>query len=504
MRAFELSLFALASAGLSAAVSVGSSITTDLGTFTLTKGAACACAKLSRSFGGVISPNGANYTLQAADRYWDVRADLSPACIFLPSTPKQVAEAVSIFESCDAQFAVRGGGHMNYPGSNNIDGGVLMPLEKLNKVKVNADTVEVGPGLTWWDVVVALEPYDRVVIGGRMKTIGVPGLTLIGGFHYFNNKYGYAMDNAVSYDVVLGNGTQVTANQTSHSDLFWALKGGANNYGIVTKFTLKTYDMPKVSTTIQVFNESGIPKFLDAVCEAAKLDDENPIAAGMVATVQYNVTTKVIDASLLGVQEGVSNPPSQFANFSAIPAITRINEVTTMKEWESVLETPKQMFRGCLIELTGFKGDVLDEIHETRCRDGVDTIADIQGLYPTFVTNVASAPAARVAKTNGIGNVWGLEDEPLLIWQFSTGWDLAQDDLRVEAWSRQLAEHLHSINVEKGIASEFIYMGDAGEWQDPFAGFPTENVARMRSIRADYDPSGVFSRLNWGGFKLGL
>lgn len=91
-----------------------------------------------------------------------------------------------------------------------------------------------------------------------------------------------------------------------------------------------------------------------------------------------------------------------------------------------------------------------------------------------------------------------------IVWQFSTGWDLAQDDLRVEAWSRQLAEHLHSINVEKGVASEFIYMGDAGEWQDPFAGFPTENVARMRSIRADYDPLGVFSRLNWGGFKLGL
>ena len=117
MKAFELSLFTLASASLSAAVSVGSSVTTDLGTFTLTKGAACACAKLSHSFSEVISPNGANYTVQAADRYWDVRADLSPACIFLPSTPKQVAEAVSIFESCDAQFAVRGGGHMNVRGN---------------------------------------------------------------------------------------------------------------------------------------------------------------------------------------------------------------------------------------------------------------------------------------------------------------------------------------------------------------------------------------------------
>jgi len=92
----------------------------------------------------------------------------------------------------------------------------------------------------------------------------------------------------------------------------------------------------------------------------------------------------------------------------------------------------------------------------------------------------------------------------VLVWQFSTGWALAQDDLRIKAWSQQLAEKLHAINVQKGIASEFVYMGDAGEWQNPYAGFPNENVARMREIRSSYDPHGIFSRLNWGGFKLGL
>jgi FAD/FMN-containing dehydrogenase len=235
-----------------------------------------------------------------------------------------------------------------YPGSNNIDGGVLLALEKFNNVKVDTDSVEVGPGLTWYDVYKALEPSGRAAIGGRLKTIGVPGLCLIGGFHYFNNKYGYAMDNVLSYDIVLGNGTQVVANRTSHPDLFWALKGGANNYGIVTKFTLKTYAIPNVSTTIQVFNESGIPDFLTAVCNIAKLDEEDPIAAGMVATVQYNASTKVASASLLGVQEGISKPPSQFANFSAIPATTRINNVTTMRQWASSLDTPKQMFRSVI------------------------------------------------------------------------------------------------------------------------------------------------------------
>ncbi len=70
-------------------------------------------------------------------------------------------------------------------------------------------------------------------------------------------------------------------------------------------------------------------------------------------------------------------------------------------------------------------------------------------------------------------------------------------------WARSLLDFWHAENQAKGLASEFIYMGDAGEYQDPFAGFPVENVERMRQIRAMYDPTGVFTRLNWGGFKLG-
>lgn len=199
--------------------------------------------------------------------------------------------------------------------------------------------------MTWYDVYSALDPYGRAAVGDRLKTIGVPGLSLIGGWHYFNNKWGFAMDNVLSYDVVLGNGTQITVNKTQHSDLFWALKGGANNFGIVTKFTLKTFDVPKISTTIQAYNESGIPDFLKAVCHAAKLDEQDPIAAGMVASISYNVTTKAASASLHGVQEGPERPPSQFANFSAIPSIMKIDKVQTMKTWAQALDSPKQMFR---------------------------------------------------------------------------------------------------------------------------------------------------------------
>lgn len=176
----------------------------------LTTGANCACTQLASTYGDlVILPNSTNYTAEATD-YWDIRADLLPGCIFMPSDASQVADAVSTFVSCGAQFAIRGGGHMNFPGSNNINEGVLLALNNLTDLTIANDnsTVEVGPGNRWVDVYSALSPRGLYCIGGRLKTIGVPGLELIGGSHYLINKYGMAMDNIVSYDVVLGNGTQ--------------------------------------------------------------------------------------------------------------------------------------------------------------------------------------------------------------------------------------------------------------------------------------------------------
>lgn len=232
------------------------------------------------------------------------------------------------------------------PGANNINGGVLLALSGLTNIKMGPknNTLLVSPGLRWIDVYEFLEPYGRVAIGGRMKTIGVPGLTLIGGVHYFINKYGYAMDNVVSYDVVLGNGTQVTATSASHSDLFWALKGGANNFGVVTSFTLKTFEIPRVSATYQEFNESAVAAFFKATCDLSKADDET-VAAGSIIDIAYNSTTKAVSPLLLGVQAGTENPPSRFANFSAIPAVNRFYNVTTLAQWSSTLDTPFQESR---------------------------------------------------------------------------------------------------------------------------------------------------------------
>ncbi|KAK7754346.1 hypothetical protein SLS62_003639 [Diatrype stigma] len=467
----------------------------------------CACTELSQKLpDSVLVPTSANFTTETK-HFWDIRSAVSPACMFFPTSADEVSEGVATLTSCNAEFAIRGGGHMNFPGANNIAGGVLMALNRLDEIVVNEEdcTVSIGPGNTWADVYGALDPYGLYTNGGRLKTIGVPGLSLIGGFHYFINKFGYTMDSMRSYDVVLGNGTQVVASATENPDLFWALKGGANNFGIVTKFVMQAYKIPQISTTIQAFDEASIEKFIEAAGEMA-INSDAEVGAGSVLSISYNATTDSLSASLLGVQEGNESPPSRFAAFDAVPSISRSDNITTPAVWHSVLETPNQLWRIQFAHHT-VKATATARLYEIlkAWKVAVGEVSDVQGLHATFVLNTMPKSAATVAKTNAVGNVWGLEDEEsLIIWQLSTGWDNESDDLRMTAWSKNFIEYHHSINQNLGVASEFVYMGDAGEFQNPYLGFPAANVEKLREVRASYDPNQVFVKLNWGGFKLSV
>ncbi|TDZ21636.1 Bifunctional solanapyrone synthase [Colletotrichum orbiculare MAFF 240422] len=472
----------------------------------ITDGVKAACEQLSAyASNSTLLPNSTAYETQRIN-VWDKRANLHPACIYMPSSADDVAKAVEIFYANKAPFAVKGGGHMNYPGSNTIDDGILLALNNVNTINVHADenTIEVGPGNKWVDVYTALHPYGQYVVGGRMKTIGVPGLTLIGGVNYFLNKYGFTMDNVLRYDVVLGNGTQVTASNTSNPDLFWALKGGSSNYGIVTNFVFRTLNIPKFSTTLQTFPGSSIPAFITAACDMV-LSDDGSVAAGGVANLNYNVTTKEADAMIFGAQETLENPPSRFANYTAIPnATSQVHNITEPLYFHAQMESPNQMFRISFGHYT-MKPDAkrLIEIYEAWI-SAIQDISDVEGLRPTFIINTLSPSAALVGKNNGIGNTFGLEgDQPWIFWQLTTSWARAEDDLRMTAWTQGFLERHHAINKAQGLASEFIYMGDAAEFQKPFPQFGAENYQRMREIRNQYDPDLVFTKLNWGGFKLG-
>jgi hypothetical protein len=171
--------------------------------------------------------------------------DRHPALIIRCSSPDDVARAIAFARTHDAAIAVRGGGH-NGGGLGVVDDGVVIDLSGMNEVVVDPDagSVRVGGGATWGEVDGATAEHGIVVPSGIISTTGVGGLTLGGGLGHLSRGFGLTIDNLVGADVVLADGSQVHASADEHPDLFWALRGGGGNFGVVTTFEFRANPLP--------------------------------------------------------------------------------------------------------------------------------------------------------------------------------------------------------------------------------------------------------------------
>jgi FAD/FMN-containing dehydrogenase len=144
-------------------------------------------------------------------------------------------------------LAIRGGGH-NGPGLGTVDDGVVIDLSPLKSIDVDPDarTVRVGGGCVWGEVDAATGEHGLATPSGIIATTGVGGLTLVGGMGHLSRKFGLTIDNLLEADVVLASGEKVRASADENPDLFWALRGGGGNFGVVTSFTFRLHEVGTV------------------------------------------------------------------------------------------------------------------------------------------------------------------------------------------------------------------------------------------------------------------
>jgi FAD/FMN-containing dehydrogenase len=202
--------------------------------------------ELSTTFAGeLIGPDDARYDEERA--LFNAMIDKRPALIARCASPADVAAVIGFARQRDLPLAIRAGGH-NGGGLGSVDDGVVADLSLLKSISVDPDsrTVRVGGGCLWKEVDAATQEHGLAVPGGIISTTGVAGLTLGGGHGHLTRTYGLTIDNLLSADLVLADGQQVTASADENPDLFWAIRGGGGNFGVVTEFRFQGHPVTTI------------------------------------------------------------------------------------------------------------------------------------------------------------------------------------------------------------------------------------------------------------------
>jgi hypothetical protein len=240
--------------------------------------------------GELLRPGDAGY--DDARKIWNGMIDKRPALIARCAGVADVIHSVNFAHANNLLVAVRGGGH-NIAGNAICDGGLVIDLSHMKSVRVDPArrTARAEPGVTWREFDHATQTFGLATTGGQISTAGIAGLTLGGGWGYLARKHGLACDNLLSVDLVTADGQFLMASAAENADLFWGLRGGGGNYGVVTSFEYQlhpvgpvfagivAYPIQKAKTVLELFRQvtSAAPDELACDIVLINLPDGTPI-----------------------------------------------------------------------------------------------------------------------------------------------------------------------------------------------------------------------------------
>ena len=431
---------------------------------------------------------------------------MNPYCIFRAPDKDAVSVVVLLSRLSSCPFAVKSGGHAAFKGASNIEGGITVSLADLNAITVSSDkkTAAVGPGNTWNDVYTYLAKYELAAIGGRVAPIGTGGLTLGGGISFFSSIYGWACDNVASYDVVLASGVQVNASPSSLPDLYWSLRGGGNNFGIVVNFNYIAISVPgnNVWGGTRVYLQDQFPALTKAFAGVVNDSPTDGNAGQWIAWLTNN-GTKIAATELWYGKANGGNAPI----FSAYNKLTPISDTTQTRKLvdytvELAASNPyglRETYYGLTVKADQSLADLAKDIFYQE----LPATANVSGANPVLLYQGITVPQIKAMAKNG-GNPLGLSasDGPLYLIHVACWWNNAADDATIYTFITKVLNRIKAEATKINKQNDYIYMNYASLYEDVIKGYGADNKAKLKSIAAKYDPQQVFQILQPGYFKL--
>lgn len=428
--------------------------------------------------GRLIFPDDPGY--DALRRVWNGRIDKRPALIVRCANADDIAEAIRFARDNEVEASVRGGGH-NIAGNSLCNGGIVIDLSGMKGIIIDpaARTAWAEPGLLLREFDTATQAHGLATTMGLMSDTGIAGLTLGGGLGRLARKYGATCDNLLAAEVVLADGTRVTASPEENPDLFWGLRGGGGNFGVVAAFT---YRLHRVGPTLlggmllyDFVRAREVLRFYRDFCRSAA--DEVSADVAMLTSPEGQKVLAIAASYIGPLDEGerVLHPLRRFGR----PFADQIAP-TPYTSLQISVDSPLPRGRRYY-----WKAHLLKQLDDPVIDILVDAFANVPSPMSILVLQLFGGAVSRVDPTaTAYANRGALWDcIPICAWE-----DPAEDEDNV-AWGRAIWEalrpHARAVYVNN--------LGDEGEERVRAAFGP--NYDRLAALKRRYDPTNFF-RLN--------
>lgn len=438
-----------------------------------------------KASGRVLLPSDPGY--DDARRVWNAMIDRRPAVICQCADEGDAVEAVSFARENGLEISIRGGAH-NIAGFAVCDGGVMIDFSGMNRVRVDsgARRAYAQPGATLRDFEKAVQAHALATPMGINSTTGLTGLTLGGGFGWLTRKYGMTIDNLVSANMVLADGKQVRASQNENDDLFWAIRGGGGNFGVVTQLEFELHPVgPEIFAGLIVFPFSQAK---DVLTKYRNYIDQTPR--------EFNAWVVLRQAPPLPFL-----PKEAHGKEVVVLAVFYAGRMTDGQE----LVQPLRNFGNVLGEhvgpqpytqwqqtfdplLTPGARNYWKSHNFTRLSDGaLDAIVEYAAKLPSSQCEIIlPLIAGKANEVPATATAYGARDARFVM-SIHGRWDRADQDERCIAWSRAF------FKAAAPYASSGVYVNFMTEEEsERVSAAYGPNYSRLLEIKERYDPNNIF------------